>query len=364
MPLKQLPLHDLHKQYGATFGAFSGFHVPEAYRQSTIHEHLHTRQSAGLFDISHKTQIEITGPDADALLSRLCPVNAAALKMGSVKYTFFLNENAGVIDHLVLMRLADDRFRLVVNGPRAERDLEHIKTYAEFTNAQVTQLDHALIAIQGPKADEVLEAVGIPVSALPFMHCKEQGAMLVSRSGYTGENGVEISLPVNLAEDLVRRLLKDARVTLSGQSARNSLRIEAGFCRYGNDLSEDITPVEAGLLRAIPKPVLRTGLFVGAPALMTKLASGGRHIRMGLTSRISAPLTEGAPILDGQDNEVGFISSTSHGPSVGRPIAMGYIHSNIVEFGLPIYALQQGKKIPLGRHRLPFVPAALARQAH
>lgn len=359
MSLKQLPLHEFHQQFGATFSNFAGFEMPEAYAQSTVHEHLSTRKSAGLFDISHKSQIEVSGPDAAIFVSRLCPVNAEALDLGSVKYSFFLNTDAGIIDHLVIMRLNANRFILVVNGPREQRNLLHLQNHSDGVNVAFRVLDRALIALQGPATNAVLSDVGLsPASNLSFMRCIEtKSNHIISRSGYTGENGVEISLSPSTADILMRKLVKDPRVTLSGQTARNSLRLEAGLCRYGNDITEEISPVEAGLIKAIPKQVLQTGLFVGAPALKRKIAKSGRNIRIGLTPKPHTSVSEGALIVDSTDHEVGYVSSTGQGPTVGAPIAMGYVHSNILEFGLPIFALQEGEKIPLARHRLPFVPA-------
>ncbi|MEZ5792888.1 MAG: glycine cleavage system aminomethyltransferase GcvT [Nitratireductor sp.] len=358
--MKQLPLHSLHAEQGAKFGPFAGFDMPLFYPDGIMREHQHVRSQAGLFDISHMVLVMLAGKDAAALVSHLCPYPADEQQPGKARYTFFLNEQAGVIDDLIVTRFATDRFMIVCNAACAEKDLAHIRSNAEGRDVAIEVLERVFLALQGPQAEAVLTKAGLDVAAMNFLDARELAdGWIVSRSGYTGEDGFEIAIPVGLADDFARKLLADDRVMLIGLGARDSLRIEAGLPLYGQDLSDSITPMEAGLAWAIPKSHRDGGRFVGADALAQKFAEGRSRKRVGIRPQGAAPVRAHAAVIDAAGKTIGEITSGGFGPSCGHPVAFGLIEANHEG---PLFAELRGRQMPLEIASLPFAPHRYKRQ--
>ncbi|MGV6876397.1 glycine cleavage system aminomethyltransferase GcvT [Pseudochelatococcus sp. B33] len=354
---KTLPLADLHRQAGARFGAFAGWSMPLTYPAGVMKEHQHTREHAGLFDISHMRLFELSGPDAGALLDRACPLDAAALPRLQSKYSFLLNDAAGILDDVIVTRLAGERFMLVANAGNAAADEAHLRRLAEGFDITITPLDRVFLALQGPEAEAALNGAGIDTGELIFMHGIEPRAnWFLTRSGYTGEDGFEIALPVTDARELLEKLLAEERVWWVGLAARDSLRLEAGLCLHGNDIRPDINPVDAGLMWAVPKSVRASGNFVGADALRAWISRGAVNKRVGLKAAGRQPLRAGTALFDGDGDAAGHITSGGFGPSVGHPVAMGYVPASLAAIGTRLYAEVRGTRLPVDVHALPFTP--------
>ena len=355
--LWNLPLESLHEKAGARFGAFAGWRMPLSYPAGVMKEHLHTREKAGLFDISHMQLFEVRGPDATAFLSRTCPLEASALKPGRSKYTMLLNNEAGIVDDLIVTRLTDDRFILVANAANADKDEQQFRAFAADFDVKIERLERALLALQGPEAESVLLKAGMDFSDLTFMTASEpRKNWLVARSGYTGEDGFEIALPIEDAQAFAETLLKDERVMWVGLAARDSLRLEAGLCLYGQDLDETTDPASAGLLWAIPKKRREAGGFVGSEALKRILQEGAKEVRVGLKPESRQPVRAGALLMNEAGQAVGRVTSGGFGPSVGHPVAMGYVTKGNEELGKVLIAEVRSNKIPIQVHPLPFTP--------
>lgn len=365
--LLQTPLHALHVELGARMVPFAGYEMPVNYPAGILTEHLHTRASAGLFDVSHMGQAVIEGPDHAACaraLEQLCPADILNLAGGRQRYTQFLNEKGGVIDDLMITRPADadGRLILVVNASRKAADFALLRAKLP-ANVRLTTLEsQALIALQGPRASSALarlapqEAFG----AMPFMSaraCHLLGVEAnVSRSGYTGEDGFEISLAADSAEALARRLLVDPDVKPVGLGARDSLRLEAGLCLYGHELDETTDPIEAGLGWSIQKRRRIEGGFPGAGRIQRALAEGSPRKRVGLKPEGRAPAREGAEVVDQAGARIGIVTSGGFGPSVGAPIAMAYVERSFAAPGTPVGLMVRGKALAARVATLPFHP--------
>ncbi|MDQ2634307.1 MAG: glycine cleavage system aminomethyltransferase GcvT [Pseudomonadota bacterium] len=355
--LKSLPLEDLHKAAGARFGGFAGWSMPLTYPAGVMKEHLHTREHVGLFDISHMKLIELSGPDAAALLDRACPLDAAALEPSQSKYTFLLTEQAGILDDLIVTRLGPDRFMVVANAGNADADVAHLKALAKDYDATVTPLDRVFLAIQGPEAAEVLLKAGIETDAITFMHGVEpRPQWFLSRSGYTGEDGFEVGLPEADARALLKELFADPRAMWIGLAARDSLRLEAGLCLHGQDITPDTNPASAGLMWAIPKDIRADGAFIGAEALRGIVAEGAAEKRVGLKPEGRQPVRAGTALADAEGKPAGRVTSGGFGPSTGFPVAMGYVATALAKPGTRLFADIRGTKIPVDIHPLPFTP--------
>ncbi len=354
---KHLPLEDLHEAAGARFGAFAGWSMPLTYPAGVMKEHLHTREHAGLFDISHMKLFDVSGPRAAALLNRACPLDAGALEISQSKYTLFLNEAAGIIDDLIVTRLGDDRFMVVANAGNAVEDEKHLRALAADFDVTVEPLDRVFLAVQGPDAWAALSRAGIETGSLLFMHGVEpRQNWFMSRSGYTGEDGFEIGLPEADARALVAKLLEDERVQWIGLAARDSLRLEAGLCLHGQDLTPEIDPASAGLMWAIPKEVRASSHFIGADALRSVLERGPAQKRVGLKPDGRQPVRAGAALVDADGNPAGHVTSGGFGPTTGHPVAMGYVNTAIAKPGTKLFADVRGTKIPIDVTSLPFTP--------
>ncbi len=354
---KTLPLDDLHRSAGARFGAFAGWSMPLTYPAGVMKEHLHTRNHAGLFDISHMKLFDISGPGAAALLGRACPFEPDALDISQSKYTFLLDESAGIIDDLIVTRLAPERFILVANAGNAQADETHLRSLAKDFDATINPLDRVFLAVQGPEAEAVLSAAGIQTGAMTFMRGQEpRPGWFMSRSGYTGEDGFEIALPESDARQLANELLADPRVMWIGLAARDSLRLEAGLCLHGQDITTGDNPASAGLMWAIPKQLRSGGAFVGAAALASVLKDEASEKRVGLKADGRQPVRAGTSLTDADGVVAGRVTSGGFGPSVGHPVAMGYVRAALAKPGTVLFADVRGTRIPVAVHSLPFTP--------
>lgn len=352
--MKKTPLHQIHIDAGAKMGEFAGFDMPLFCPLGVMKEHLHTRAHAGLFDISHMVHVEVSGAQAAALIERLCPYHAGEQPDSKAQYTFFLNERAGIKDDLIITRLGDDSYLIVANAGCAEKDVAHIKKAAADFDVLVQVVPRAFLALQGPDAEAVLTEQGFDVADMAFMTGAEpKDGWFLSRTGYTGEDGFEIGLPEGEAVDLANKLTADERTEWIGLGARDSLRLEAGLPLYGQDLTEDITPHEAGLLWAIPKDLREGGQFIGADALATKIAEGRSRMRVALLPD-GRPVRGGTELCCARGNTAGSVTSGGYGPTVGGPVALGLIDT--IAKDTPLFADMRGKLVLMNRAKPPFVP--------
>ena len=354
--LHHLPLKDLHAQAGAKFAPFAGWDMPVSYPLGVLKEHLHCRAHAGLFDISHMRLFDVSGADAAKLIATLCPVEAADQALGASKYTFLMNERAGVIDDLIVTRVAADRFVVVANAARAAIDERWIRDHAGGLDVSMEALDRVFLALQGPDAAAIMDDAGIDISGLSFMSGFEpRPGWFVTRSGYTGEDGFEIALPLDRASAFAESLARDERVEWIGLAARDSLRLEAGLCLYGNDLDEETDPVSAGLIWAIPKGLRDGGPFIGAQRLAEIIANGPAQRRVGLRAEGRQPVRAGAELSDSNGNPAGRVTSGGFGPSVEHPVAMGYVPAALATPDTQLFANVRGKPVGMRVVKLPFI---------
>lgn len=343
---------------------FAGYDMPVHYPSGILAEHLHTRAAAGLFDVSHMGQAFLSGPNARARFESLVPGDLLALGPDRIRYTQLLDARGGILDDLMVTHWpagsnGDERLFLVVNAARKAHDFAHIAAHLPDLTLDILDT-RALLALQGPQAADVLERLLPGVATQPFMSMRRvthDGVELyVSRSGYTGEDGFEISLPGPQAEAFARALLADERVKLIGLGARDSLRLEAGLCLYGHDMDEATTPVEADLLWSISKRRRSDGGFPGASIVQAQIANGAPCKRVGLALDGKAPAREGAEIADSTGAIVGRVTSGGFSPSLGRPIAMGYVAAASSAPGTELAILVRGKPLPARVVSMPFVP--------
>jgi len=368
--LLQTPLHDLHIRLGAKMVPFAGYSMPVQYGLGVMKEHLHTRAKAGLFDVSHMGQVIVTGDDAAVALESLIPVDVVGLAENRQRYGFFTNEAGGITDDLMLANRGDHIF-VVVNAACKDADIAHMKAHLE-PSVQVTPItDRALLALQGPAAEAVLCALDPAAADMNFMDVATlslNGAECwVSRSGYTGEDGYEISVPNDQAEALAQVLLDHDDVEAIGLGARDSLRLEGGLCLYGHDVDTETTPVQAALTWAIQKVRRaggdREGGFPGADIILGELTSGAARKRVGLLPEGRAPMREGVPLFASAEGgaQIGAITSGGFGPTVDGPVAMGYVTADMATPDTKVYGELRGKRLPLTVTKMPFTPANFKR---
>ena len=366
-PLSTTPLHGLHLELGAKMVAFAGYDMPVSYPAGILAEHRHCRTSAALFDVSHMGQLRLAGDDAAKALETLVPMDVTGLAMGQQRYAFFTNSNGGLLDDLMVTRRRigdiDDLF-LIVNAACKAADIKHLVTHIGHRCTVQPLPDRALLALQGPKAVDALARLNPEVASLTFMtgmRALMSGAdCFVTRSGYTGEDGFEISVPAAQAEALARALLALPEVRPAGLGARDTLRLEAGLCLYGHDIDETTTPVEAGLTWAIQKVRrvggARHGGYPGAAAIDGQLATGPRTRRVGLLGLEHVPVREGAVIVDAHGHKLGHVTSGTLSPTVNEPIAMAYLAANHALPHHEVYAEVRGKRQPMRVSPMPFTP--------
>lgn len=363
--LSKTPLHALHIELGARMVPFAGYDMPVQYPLGVMKEHLHCREKAGLFDVSHMGQIRLTGANAAKALETLVPVDIIDLPVGMQRYAMFTNEQGGILDDLMVANLGNDELFLVVNAACKDQDLAHLRQHLG-DQCQIEPLfeERALLALQGPAAVTVLARLAPQVAQMTFMQFTRVSLLgvecFVSRSGYTGEDGFEISVPTANAETLARALLAEPEVAAIGLGARDSLRLEAGLCLYGHDMNSNTTPIEASLLWAISKPRradgARAGGFPGAEAIFAQQQNGVSRKRVGLLPQERTPVREGAEIVNAAGEIIGSVCSGGFGPSLGGPLAMGYLDSAYLALDTPVWAIVRGKQVPLLVSKMPFVP--------
>ena len=367
--LSRTVFHELHTALGGKMVPFAGWEMPVQFPPGVMKEHLHTRAAAGLFDVSHMGQVILRGPGVAEALERLVPVSVAGLAKGRQRYGVFTNETGGIIDDLMIANRGDHLF-LVVNAARKEVDLEHL--HSSLDGIEVEEITgRALIALQGPKAEAALAALNPGVREMKFMDVADVelvGATCwVSRSGYTGEDGFEISVPNTMAPRLAKALLENEEVQPIGLGARDSLRLEAGMCLYGSDIDETTSPVEAGLSWAIQKARrtggVRAGGFPGAERILRELDEGPARLRVGLLPEGRAPMRAHTPLFDAEDADtpVGEITSGAFGPSIEKPMSMGYVPAALAEEGTRLWGEVRGKRLPVTVAPLPFHPTSYKR---
>ncbi|MDU8499753.1 glycine cleavage system aminomethyltransferase GcvT [Pseudomonas syringae] len=358
------PLHALHRELGAKMVPFAGYDMPVQYPAGVMKEHLHTRAQAGLFDVSHMGQIRLSGADAAKALESLVPVDIIDLPVGMQRYAMFTNDAGGILDDLMVARLGNDQLMLVVNAACKNQDLAHLcKHLARHCKIEPLFEERALLALQGPAAVTVLARLAPEVAKMTFMQFASVKLLdvqcYVSRSGYTGEDGYEISVPAEQAEALARRLLEEPEVAPIGLGARDSLRLEAGLCLYGHDMDTHTSPVEASLLWAISKvrraDGARAGSFPGAEQVFAQQQNGVAKKRVGLLPEERTPVREGTEIVDEQGTVIGTVCSGGFGPSLAGPLAMGYLTSAYTALNTQVWAMVRGKKVPMRVAKMPFV---------
>jgi aminomethyltransferase len=372
--LKRTPLTALNAELGGKMVPFAGYEMPVQFPAGILKEHLHTRASAGLFDVSHMGQafLRLENPTGDGearhaaiseLVESLTPGEIKALKPGQIRYTLLLNDEGGIRDDLMVTRPRDPAdagtLFLVVNAGTKDTDFAHIASKLKG-KARLERLDdRALVAIQGPKAVEVVERIVPGVAAMSFMTAAiftwERAQLFVSRSGYTGEDGYEISVPGSMATAFARVLLAQSEVAPIGLGARDSLRLEAGLCLYGHDIDEQTTPIEANLTWAIGKRRKMEKGFPGADRIMDQLFNGAKRVRVGIKPEGRAPAREGTEIVDSTGAPAGKITSGGFGPSVNGPIAMGYVRADLAKDNTELGLIVRGQKMPARVVPLPFV---------
>ncbi len=357
--LLRTPLYDLHRELGARMVPFAGYEMPVQYLPGILAEHLGTREAAGLFDVSHMGQAWVSGPKAAAMLESLTTADIAGLGEGRQRYTLFTNEQGGIDDDLMIAN-AGDLYVVVVNAACKTADFARLQG-AAGAGARVGILDdHALLALQGPKAESALEPLVPGVGRLVFMGAARfvwNGAgLFVTRSGYTGEDGFEISVPAGHAMRFARALLDRPGVKPVGLGARDSLRLEAGLCLYGQDIDASTSPVEAGLEWAVARRRRGTGGFPGFARFARELAEGPRRRRVGIRPDGRAPARAHAEIKDAGGSSVGEITSGGFGPSVDGPVAMGYVAAGAATPGAALQLVVRDKALPARIVSLPFVP--------
>lgn len=363
--LAKTPLHALHLELGAKMVPFAGYDMPVQYPLGVLKEHLHTRDQAGLFDVSHMGQIRLRGNHAGQALETLVPVDIIDLPVGLQRYAVFIDANGGILDDLMVARLAPDELMLVVNAACKDQDLAHLRQHiGDQCEIEPLFEARALLALQGPAAAEVLGRLAPEVKKMTFMQfgsVRLEGVeCYVSRSGYTGEDGYEISVPADKAEALARTLLAQPEVQPIGLGARDSLRLEAGLCLYGHDMSSATTPIEASLGWALSKvrraDGARAGGFPGAERIYAQQRDGVAQKRVGLLPQERVPVREGAEIVDADGAVIGRVTSGGFGPSLGGPVAMGYLPADKATLDTDVWAMVRGKRVPMKVARTPFVP--------
>ena len=369
------PLNALHVELRARMVPFAGYSMPVQYPAGLMAEHHHTRKAAGLFDVSHMGQLRLVGPDAAAAFETLMPVDVVDLPVGKQRYGLLLNDDGGIIDDLMFFNKGNNEIFVIVNGACKINDIAHIQYRIGHRCEVISMPERALLALQGPQAATALSRLAPGVEKLVFMtggnftvqidtgSGTQKMDVFLTRSGYTGEDGFEISVHNDHAEALARALLAQPEVMPVGLGARNSLRLEAGLCLYGNDIDETTHPVEANLLWAMQK-VRRTGGareggFPGAIKILAALADStgaGTRKRVGLMALERVPVRDHTELQDGQGNQIGEVTSGLLGPTIDKPVAMAYVDSTFSALGTKMVAIVRGKPVPMEVCAMPFVP--------
>ena len=362
-PLHKTCLWDLHRTHGGKMVAFAGYDMPVQYDgMGVLKEHLHTRESVGLFDVSHMGQAILHSPTMDpaTALEKLVPSDIIGLDIGQQRYTVLLNDNGGIVDDLMVTRWDAHTLFLVVNAACKHKDFKYIHDKIGAITRLEYLSDRALLALQGPKAEQVASTFFSGILDLTFMQTMKseyQGhEVYISRSGYTGEDGFEISLPSSIAVTFAKEVLQEQEVKLIGLGARDSLRLEAGLCLYGHDIDDHSTPVMAHLKWTIAKRRREEANFPGARRILSELANGPKRLRVGVMPEGRAPAREGTEIVDMSGAKIGVITSGGFGPTVNGPVAMGYVDAAHSKTGTPVQLMVRGKALSASIVDMPVVP--------
>lgn len=361
--LLSTPLDALHMELGAKMVPFAGYSMPVQYPLGVLKEHLHTRAAAGLFDVSHMGQADLVGDNIAAALEELVPGELQALKPGRIRYTQLLNSDGGIIDDLMVARPVDGdpgRLHLVVNAACKDKDYAAIQAHLGDRAKIEKKGDHALLALQGPQAADVLSRFDPACATMPFMSLRpaviQDVEVVISRCGYTGEDGFEISVPNSAAKALARALLDTPEVEPIGLGARDSLRLESGLCLYGHDIDDTTSPVEADLVWSIGKRRKLEGGFPGDARILKELNEGPTRLRVGLKPLSRAPAREGTVIETPEGDAIGTVTSGGFGPTAEGPIAMGYVEKAHATPGTRLHLIVRGKALEADVVAMPFVP--------
>ena len=357
MEIKKTSLNKLHQNNKAKFVEFAGYEMPIQYTKGIVEEHKFTRSHSGIFDVSHMGQLFIYGDDnLTEDLEKIFPLNLKNLKINSSKYSFLMNNEAGIYDDLIITKI-DDGFLIILNAACKDNDFKILTKLLNNKYKMNLDENRSLIAIQGPKSVEILNSILEGVNKLSFMSgnwfiYKDQ-KLFVTRSGYTGEDGFEISMPNDFAEEFTKKLIENG-AQLIGLGARDTLRLEAGLCLYGHELGENITPIEANLTWAISKERMENGGFIGSDKIMNQLNDGTKQVRVGIKPEGKVIARENTKIFSTNGIEIGLVTSGTFGPSVNAPVAMGYVKSKFAEVGTPIQLEIRGRKYGGKVSNLPF----------
>ena len=358
MEPRRTPLYDFHLAHGARMVPFAGWDMPVQYADGIKAEHLATRAAAGLFDVSHMAQVSLSGPGAGAMLKRLTPTDIDAIADGRVRYSLFLNDQGGVLDDLMIARHGN-QLQLVVNAGRADHDIGLLRASLDESVTMEVRTDLALLALQGPSAAAVLQRLGADLDGFVFMQIRDISiadiACTVTRSGYTGEDGFEISVPAEHASKLAALLADDADVTLAGLGARDTLRMEAGLPLWGHELDETINPVAAGLRFALSKRRREAADFPGAGPIMTDWTDGASRLLTGLLPQGSRPVRDGAELTH-EGTIIGKVTSGGFAPTLDAPAALGFVDAALALPGTELMAVSRGRETPVMTAALPLVP--------
>ena len=366
--LRKTPLYDLHRDLGAKLTEFAGYEMPVQYGLGILSEHQHTRAKAGLFDVSHMGQVILRGrsyTETALALEKLLPTDVLGLEVGRQRYGLLTTDSGGILDDLMFSNRGDHIF-IVLNAACKNSDIKHLKSLLEPEILVEEVLNRALIALQGPASETVLGELNPQVKNMKFMDVETllvSGVECwISRSGYTGEDGFEISIPAADAELVTRSILSNENVEFIGLGARDSLRLEAGLCLYGHDINQATTPVEASLTWAIQKVRRangeRAGGFIGSKIILKQLDEGTERKRVGFLPQTRAPMREGVEVFETERSKdtIGIITSGGYGPTVGHPVAMGYIDSKYAQNKNNLFGELRGKRVPVKVSKIPFVP--------
>ena len=366
--LRKTPLNALHREFGAKLTEFAGYEMPVQYGLGILGEHQHTRKKAGLFDVSHMGQVILSGQSYEETalsLEKVLPMDVLGLEIGRQRYGFLTNDDGGILDDLMFSNRGDHIF-VVLNAACKDSDIKYLRSLLE-PNISIKEIENrALIALQGPASEAVLGKYHPQIKNMKFMDVEtlpiDGSECWISRSGYTGEDGFEISIPAEAAEPITRSILSNQNVEFIGLGARDSLRLEAGLCLYGHDIDQATTPVEASLTWAIQKARRSNGSrasgFIGSEIILKQLAGGTNKKRVGFLPQTRAPMREGVEIFGTETSKeaIGKITSGGYGPTVGYPIAMGYINSEYANSEDDLFGELRGKRVPVKVSNLPFVP--------
>ena len=366
--LRKTPLYELHREFGAKLTEFAGYEMPVQYRLGILGEHQHTRKKAGLFDVSHMGQVILSGQSYEETalaLEKVLPMDVLGLEIGRQRYGFLTTDDGGILDDLMFSNRGDHIF-VVLNAACKDSDIKYLRSLLE-PNISIKEIENrALIALQGPASEAVLGKYHPQIKNMKFLDVEtlpiEGVECWISRSGYTGEDGFEMSIPAEAAEPITRSILSNQSVEFIGLGARDSLRLEAGLCLYGHDIDQETTPVEASLIWAIQKARKSNGSrasgFIGSETILKQLAAGTDKKRVGFLPQTRAPMREGVEIFATETSKeaIGKITSGGYGPTVGYPIAMGYIDSQYANSEDDLFGELRGKRVPVKVSNLPFVP--------